>query len=105
MKYGWFVPVVVSIGVVFMSSGLTKEPHFSAGSHHPVGVLYVKVEAEKPRKFHPPGTLPKDIGLDWLRDMSQCRFKREVHAYYEQLGKQTVSGMPHQIINKGTFLD
>lgn len=63
MKYGWIVPVVVSIGVVFMSSGLTKEPHFSAGSHHPVGVLYVKVAAEKPRKFHPPGTLPKDIGL------------------------------------------
>ena len=63
MKYAWIVLVVVPIGVVFMSSGLTKEPHFSAGSHHPVGGSYGEIAAEKPRKFHPPGTLPKDIRL------------------------------------------
>ncbi len=63
MKYAWIVLVVVSIGIVFASISFTKEPHFSAGSHHPVGVLYVKIEAEKPRKFSPPDALAKEIRL------------------------------------------
>lgn len=53
------------------SDGAVTGNHVSAGSHHPVGVLYVKIAAEKPRKFNPPGALPKEIKL--FRGKIGCR--------------------------------
>ncbi len=45
------------------SVGAGAWKHFTTKFNHPVGSSYVEIATKKPRKFNPPGALPKEIRL------------------------------------------